>query len=263
MNDQTEPLPVQPSMRLDGMTALITGAGRGLGVGAALAVADAGAEVILISRTAEELDSVSDEIEMRGRIARTAVCDVTDDAAVHDLFESLPKLDILVNNAGTNIPQPFTDVSADALDRMLALNVRAAFLVAQAATNRMLKDSDRRQRGGALIHISSQLGHVALRGRSVYTMTKHAVEGMSKAMALELAAHNIRSNCVGPTWVDTPMTRPALSDPAFRQEIIDSIPMGHLAQVGDIMGAIVFLASPAAGMITGQSLLVDGGWTAR
>jgi NAD(P)-dependent dehydrogenase (short-subunit alcohol dehydrogenase family) len=155
------------------------------------------------------------------------------------------------------------DVESAALDTMLNLNVRAAFIVAQAAVNRMLKDKDRAARGGAVVNISSQLGHVALRGRSVYTMTKHAIEGMTKSMAIELAPNRIRVNAVGPTWVDTPMTGPALADPEFRAEIIGSIPMGHLAQVDDIVGAVVFLASPAAAMITGASLVVDGGWTAR
>ena len=168
-----------------------------------------------------------------------------------------------MNNAGTNIPQPFISVESCALDRMLDLNVRAAFIVAQAAVNRMLRDKDRTERGGAVINISSQLGRVALRDRSVYTMTKHALEGLTKSMAIELAQHRIRVNAVGPTWVETPMTGPALADPDFRAEIIGSIPMGHLAQIDDIVGAVVFLASPAASMITGASLVVDGGWTAR
>lgn len=252
-----------PDFRLDGQTALVTGAGRGLGTGMAKGLSRAGAHVVLMSRTRSELEAVAAEIGQDGGDTDILVCDVTDEAAVSDALAGLPALDILVNNAGTNIPQNFVDVEAAALDTMLTLNVRAAFIVAQAAVKRMLQDTDRRERGGAVVNISSQLGHVGLRGRSVYTMTKHAVEGMTKAMAIELAPERIRVNTVGPTWVNTPMTGPALADPEFRAEIIGSIPMGHLAQVDDIVGAVVFLASPAAAMITGTSLVVDGGWTAR
>lgn len=255
--------PPVPDFRLDGRTALITGAGRGLGVGMAKGLSHCGANVVLMSRTRPELETVAEEISALGGTAEILVCDVTDEDAVRAAIGGLPALDILINNAGTNIPQPFVDVESAALDTMLNLNVRAAFIVAQAAVSRMLKDKDRAARGGAVVNISSQLGRVALRGRSVYTMTKHAIEGMTKSMAIELAPNRIRVNAVGPTWVDTPMTGPALADPDFRAEIIGSIPMGHLAQVEDIVGAVVFLASPAAAMITGASLVVDGGWTAR
>lgn len=252
-----------PDFRLDGRTALVSGAGRGLGVGMAKGLARSGAHVALMSRTRAELDTVAAEISAEGGTADVLVCDVTDDAAVRETIAAMPALDILVNNAGTNIPQPFVDVESSALDTMLNLNVRAAFIVAQAAVNRMLQDKDRQTRGGAVVNISSQLGRVALRDRSVYTLTKHALEGLTKSMAIELAPQRIRVNAVAPTWVETPMTGPALADPDFRAEIVGSIPMGHLAQIDDIVGAVVFLASPAAAMITGASLVVDGGWTAR
>lgn len=252
-----------PTFRLDGRTALVTGAGRGLGAGMAHGLAQAGAHVILVARTASEIERVAAEITADGGSARTLVLDVRNESDVRQTFAALPALDILVNNAGTNIPQPFIAAETQALDTLLNLNVRAAFIVAQAAVQRMLADGDRRERGGAVVHISSQLGRVAMKGRSVYAMTKHAIEGLTKAMAIELAADNIRVNAVGPTWVDTPMTRPALADPALRNDVIGSIPMGHMAQIEDVVGAVVFLASPAAAMITGTSLVVDGGWTAR
>lgn len=248
---------------LTGRTALVTGAGRGLGVGMAEGLARAGAEVIVAARTAKEVEAVADSITDAGGRARPLVLDVLDEAVVRETFASLPALDILVNNAGTNIPQSFVEAETPALDTLLNLNVRAAFIVAQAAVQRMLNDPDRRGRGGAVVNITSQLGRVAMKGRSMYAMTKHALEGLTKAMAIELAEDNIRVNAVGPTWVDTPMTRPALAEPTLRKDVLDSIPMGRLAQVDDVAGAVVFLASPAAGMITGASLVVDGGWTAR
>jgi len=256
-------VPALPEFGLEGRTALITGAGRGLGVGMARGLAQAGAKVILVARTKSEIEQLATEIRGTGGLAETLVLDVLDERRVQNTFKSLPAIDILVNNAGTNLPQRFVEVEATALDTLLQLNVRAAFIVAQAAARRMLTDSDRRQRGGAIVNITSQLGRVAMKGRSVYTMTKHALEGLTKAMAIELAEDNIRVNAVGPTWVETPMTQPALADPALRKDVIGSIPMGHLAQVGDVVGAVVFLASPAASMVTGASLVVDGGWTAR
>lgn len=249
--------------RLDGRTALVTGAGRGIGRGIAHALADAGASLVLVARTAEELSTLAEEIEAKGRAAAVAPCDVTDDAAVTALFDGLPALDILVNNAGTNRPQPFLEVTPEALDLLLTLNVRAAFVVAQAGARRMLRDADRQERGGAIINISSTLGRVALLDRSVYAMTKHAVEGLTKAMGIELAPRNIRVNAVGPTWVDTPMTRPALADPVWGKYVLDQIPAGRLASIEEVAAAVVFLASPAASMIHGTSLVVDGGWTAR
>lgn len=252
-----------PTFRLDDKTALVTGAGRGLGVGMAHGLAQAGARVVLVARTASEIERVAAEITAGGGEARALVLDVRNESDVRQAFAALPALDILVNNAGTNIPQPFVAAETHALDTLLNLNVRAAFIVAQAAVQRMLADADRRERGGAIVNISSQLGRVAMKGRSIYTMTKHAIEGLTKAMAIELAADNIRVNAVGPTWVDTPMTRPALADPTLRNDVIGSIPMGHMAQIEDVVGAVVFLASPAAAMITGTSLVVDGGWTAR
>lgn len=252
-----------PSLRLDGRIALVTGAGRGIGVGLALAMAQAGAHVLLLSRTAGDLERVAASIREGGGSAETIICDVTDGEQLSRAFAGIERLDILINNAGTNIPEDFVEVRPKSLDILLNLNVRAAFLVAQAAARKMLEAPDRRAHGGAIINVSSQLGRVSLVGRSVYGMTKHAIEGLTKAMAVELAPDGIRVNAIGPTFIETPMTAPALAEPAFRQLVLGSIPMGRLGQIEDLMGAVVFLASPAAALITGTCLVIDGGWTAR
>lgn len=192
-----------------------------------------------------------------------AVCDVTDTVQVRAAIDRIERLDILVNNAGMNFPELFVEVSEDHLDQMLALNVRSAFLVAQATVRKMLEASDRRERGGAVINISSQMGHVGSPRRTVYCMTKHAIEGLTKAMAVELAPHNIRVNALGPTFLDTPMTSTFFADPEFREWAISRIPMGRIGRMDEVTGAIVFLASPAASLITGASLTIDGGWTAQ
>lgn len=245
------------SLRLDGLTAVVTGAGRGLGRGISIALADAGAEVVLVSRTQTDLDEVAGVIEGAGGTASTLVCDVTDAAQVIEKIEGLERIDILMNNAGSNIPEPFVDVSEDNLDFLLNLNVKSMFLVAQAAARRMLAGG----RGGSIIHMSSQMGHVGSPNRTNYCTTKHAVEGMSKAIAAELAPHNIRSNCIGPTFIETPMTKPMFENPEFHTFVMDRILMGRLGRISDVTGAVVFLASPASELVTGASLTIDGGWT--
>jgi len=251
------------SFRLDGRVALVTGAGRGLGAVASVALARAGAEVLLVSRTRSELEEIQKNIVEGGGRARVLVCDVTDSRQFGSEVERLEQLDILVNNAGMNIPEPFVEVSESHLDQMLELNVRAAFLVAQAAVRKMLAASDRASKGGVIINMSSQMGHVGAERRTVYCMTKHALEGLTKAMAVELAPSNIRVNAIAPTFLETPMTRSFLADPEFRNWVMSRIPLGRLGRMEEIAGAILFLASPAASLITGTSLLIDGGWTAR
>jgi len=202
-------------------------------------------------------------IRNAGGRANALSCDVTDAGALKRAIAALPALDIMVNNAGTNIPEPFVDVSEAHLDRLLSLNVRAAFLAAQAATRKMLEAPDRSVRGGAIVNMSSQMGHIGAAGRTVYCLTKHAIEGLTKALAVELAPSRIRVNSVAPTFAETPMTAPMFQRKEFSDWVHARIPLGRLAQPEDVAAAIVFLVSPSAAMITGTSLLVDGGWTAQ
>jgi NAD(P)-dependent dehydrogenase (short-subunit alcohol dehydrogenase family) len=249
--------------RVDGRVALVTGAGRGIGRSVAIALAQAGAEVWLVARTQNEIETAANEIRAAGGRAHAAACDVTDAAAVRRVVGAIPALDILVNNAGMNIPEPFVDVSEEHLDRVLSLNVRAAFVVAQAATRKMLEAPDRTARGGSIVNISSQMGHVGAVNRSVYCMTKHALEGLTKAMALELAPRNIRVNSLAATFVDTPMTAPMFAKPEFSKWVHDRIPLGRLGTLDEIVSAVLFAAAPASSLMTGTSLVVDGGWTAQ
>lgn len=251
-------LPLTPSMRLDGRTAIVTGAGRGIGLAAAAALAQAGAAVTLVARSREEIEEAADAIRREGGAAEAAPLDVTDLTAVDTFFAGRPAFDILVNNAGTNRPKPMTEVTADDYDAVLGLNLKSAFFVAQAVAKRMIAGGT----AGSLIHIGSQMGHVGAPDRSLYCASKWALEGMNKAIALDLAPHRIRSNTVAPTFIETPLTRPFLQDPAFRDSVLAKIKLGRIGQPRDIMGAIIFLASETAQMITGTSIVIDGGWTA-
>ncbi len=251
------------SLRLDGQVALVTGAGRGIGATIARYLAEAGAEVVLLSRTLSELQTVAQQITEAGGRASLRHCDVTDAKALRAIIDELPRLDILVNNAGTNIPEPMIEVSDEHLDHLLNLNIRSCFIAAQAAVKKMLQDPDRAKKGGSVIHISSQMGHIGSPNRTVYCTTKHAIEGLTKAMAIELAEHNIRVNSVAPTFVDTPLVRQVVNTDEKRAFLFSKIPLGHLAETEDIAAAVAYLASPAARMVTGTCLKVDGGWTAQ
>jgi NAD(P)-dependent dehydrogenase (short-subunit alcohol dehydrogenase family) len=252
----TESLPKTPSFRLDGRRAVVTGAGRGIGLAAAAALAEAGAEVVLLSRTLSEIEAAAAQI---GPLASAVALDVTDTAAVRAFFESRPAFNVLVNNAGTNRPKPMWESSEEDFDAVLGLNTRSAYFVAQACVRQMMAKGVR----GSLIHMSSQMGHIGGPTRSLYCASKWALEGMNKAFALDLAPHGIRSNTIAPTFIETPMTRPFLADPAERANILGKIKLGRLGEVQDIMGAITFLASDASSLITGTSIVVDGGWTAE
>ena len=251
------------SFRLDGRVALVTGAGQGLGASISLAYAKAGASVVLLGRTESYLKDTADAIRKAGGEASLIVCDVTNDEKLRKAVSGLDRLDILVNNAGTNFPEPFIEVSDNHLDAMLDLNVRACFVVAQAAVQVMLKSADLAEHGASVVNMSSQMGHVGSPNRTVYCMTKHAVEGLTKAMAVELADKNIRVNSIGPTFSETPMVQRIVDTPEKKEFVTSRIPMGRLAKSEDVAAAAVYLASPAASMVTGTHLIVDGGWTAQ
>jgi len=248
-----------PSFRLDGRRALVTGAGRGIGLAAASALADAGAHVTLASRTTEEIDHAAEAIRARGQQADILTLDVRDVDAVKQAVAARAPFDILVNNAGTNKPAPFVDVKVEDFDFVFSLNVRAAYFVAQAVARKLVEAG----KPGAIINMSSQMGHVGGPTRTVYCATKHAMEGFTKAMAIDLAPHKIRVNSIAPTFIETPMTRPFFQNQAFREDTLKRIKLGRLGQLEDLTGAIVFLASDAAALMTGTSLVVDGGWTAE
>ncbi|WP_419806729.1 SDR family NAD(P)-dependent oxidoreductase [Terriglobus sp.] len=251
-------LPETPSLRLDGQRALVTGAGRGIGLGCAAALAQAGAHVVLLARSGAEIEAAANAIQIGGGSAEALVCDLLDILELQQAIAAQPAFDILVNNAGTNRPMPMHKVGAEDFDAVMNLNVRSAFFAAQAVVRSMIAAGRR----GSLIHMGSQMGHVGGRERTLYCASKWALEGMSKAMALDLAPHGIRSNTIAPTFTETELTRPFLQAEGFQQQVLEKIKLGRMGIVEDLMGAVVFLASAASAMVTGTSLVVDGGWTA-
>jgi NAD(P)-dependent dehydrogenase (short-subunit alcohol dehydrogenase family) len=248
-----------PSFRLDGKRALVTGGGRGIGLAAASALAQAGAHVTLAARTQSEIEAAAEAIRARGDSAEALTLDVTDIEAVRAAVAGAEPFDVLVNNAGTNRPKLLGDVTVEDFDVIMGLNVRAAFFAAQAVALRLIAA----KQPGSIINISSQMGHVGAARRTVYCTSKHAMEGFTKAMAIELAPHNIRVNSLGPTFLETPMTKPFFENKAFRDEVLSKIKLGRLGQLDELTGAILFLASDASSLMTGSALLLDGGWTAE
>jgi NAD(P)-dependent dehydrogenase (short-subunit alcohol dehydrogenase family) len=248
-----------PSFRLDGKRAFVTGGGRGIGLAAAAALAQAGAHVTVAARTKSEIEAAAEAIRARGDKAEALVLDVTDIAAMREAVAKAEPFDVLVNNAGTNRPKVLADVTIEDFDVIMGLNVRAAFFVAQAVALKLIAA----KRPGSIINVSSQMGHVGAARRTVYCTSKHAMEGFTKAMAIELAPHNNRVNSLGPTFLETPMTRPFFENKAFRDEVLSKIKLGRLGQLDELTGAILFLASDASSLMTGSALVLDGGWTAE
>ncbi len=251
-------LPKLPSFRLDGRHALVTGAGRGIGRAAAAALADAGAEVTLMARSSNEIETVANAICEAGGKAHTLALDVTNTPLVSSKIREHGPFQILFNNAGTNRPQLLKELTEEDYDAVTNLNVRAAIFVAKAVASGLIEAG----LTGSIINVSSQMGHVGGPKRTVYCATKFAVEGATKALAWELGEYGIRVNTLCPTFIKTPMTEEFLKDKEFVDSILSKIALGRLGRVEDIMGAVVYLASDASSLVTGSALLVDGGWTA-
>ncbi len=243
--------------------ALVTGAGKGLGRACAIALAEAGSNLIIISRTKKDLDQVSKIAKKYKVKCKSYICDINNYNQIKEIINQQSRIDILINNAGTNIPEYFEKVNRKNMEYLVKVNNVAAFNVAQLCTLKMLQTKNRKKIGGSIVNMSSQMGHVSGPKRSVYSMTKFGIEGLTKGMALDLAKYNIRVNTVCPTFVVTSMTKKFLKDRKFKKDMLNSIPLGRFAELPEISSAVVFLASDAASMITGTSLLVDGGWTAR
>lgn len=251
-------LTATPSFRLDRKRALITGGAGGLGLAAASALAQAGAHVTLVDIAAGPVEEAAAAIRARGDSAVALVLNVTDVDAVRKAIAAAEPFDILFNNAGTNRPAMVVDVKVEDWDWVFSLNVRGAFFLAQAVAKRLLEA----KRPGSIINTSSTMGHVGMVSRVVYCATKHAVEGFTKAMAVELGPHNIRVNTIAPTFVETPLTRPMFQNPSFRDMVLSKIKLGRMGKLEEIAAAVLFLASDASGIMTGTSMLLDGGWTA-
>lgn len=248
-------LPRTPSFRLDSKHALVTGGTRGIGLAAAAALKKAGAAVTIVARRAEDVAAVAAALGAEG-----AVLDVTDYGAVRRLIESAPQpFDILVNSAGGARHAHALDITEPDYRAIMDLNVGAALFVSQAVAARLVQAG----KPGSIIHISSQMGHVGGPNRTVYAASKFAVEGMTKAMAIDLAVHRIRVNTISPTFIETELSAKTLSDPDFRAWVLSKIKLGRLGQLEDIMGPVVFLASDASALMTGSAVMVDGGWTAE
>jgi NAD(P)-dependent dehydrogenase (short-subunit alcohol dehydrogenase family) len=249
-----------PDFRLDGKTVVVTGASRGIGAACALACAQAGAQaVVLLGRSRDDLGAVARRIERCGAQASIAPCDVTSTTSIRSAFDAVARVDVLVNSAGANRPEPFAGVDEETFDRLFALNVRGTFFATQVAVQAMRAAGA----GGTIIMISSQMGHVGAAQRSVYCATKHAVEGLTRALAVELAPEGIRVLSIAPTFVRTAMTAGQLDDPDVGPALLGQIPLGRFGTVEEVAGAVVYAASPAAALMTGTSLVLDGGWTAR
>ena len=250
-------------INLKNKTALVTGAGKGIGKACAIALAEAGAQVIILSRTKSDLDKVSKIIKKTIGSSKLFVCDVTQYEDFKKILQKINRLDILVNNAGNNRPEHFIKVKQENMEYLTNLNMKAAFNVAQLCSQKMIEAKNRKKIGASIIHMSSQLGKVGCEGRNVYNMNKFGIEGLARGMAVELAKYNIRVNTVCPTFVETPMVKKFFKNKKFKNQMLKNIPLGRVAKESDVATAVAFLAADSSEMITGTSLVVDGGWTAQ
>ncbi len=251
-------LPNTPSFRLDNKTALIAGASSGIGLACAVALADAGAEVVLASRNIEALQKAEDAIKLKGNSVEAIQLDISDTDAIELFFKNQKPFDILVNSAGMGRHSPSLDTSTEDFDKVMDVNLRGAYFLTQAVARGLIEA----KKPGSLINISSQMGHVGGVDRAVYSASKHAVEGFTKAMAIEWGVHQIRVNTICPTFIRTALTQSTFDNPERKKWIEEKIKLGRVGEVEDVMGAVVFLASEASSMITGSALMIDGGWTA-
>ncbi|OED41850.1 3-oxoacyl-ACP reductase [Chromatiales bacterium (ex Bugula neritina AB1)] len=251
-------LPKTPSLRLDGKRALVTGGSSGIGLGSAVALADAGAHVVVAARNAKTLEQVVNAINESGNSAEALVMDVSSTDSITEGFKAQAPFDVVVNSAGAAVPGPALDTSPETFQQVMDTNVRGAYFVSVGAAHGMIQQGN----GGSIIHISSQMGHVGGIDRTVYCASKHAVEGMVKAMAIEWGPYDIRVNTISPTFIKTPLTEVTFNNPERVAWIKSKIKLDRIGEIEDIMGSVLYLATSASAMVTGTSLLVDGGWTA-
>lgn len=251
--------PSTPSFKLDNKRALITGAGKGIGLGAAIALSEAGSEVVMISRTKQDLRKIKAYLCLKGNKAHYKILDINRSSEVENFIKNEKTFDILVNNAGTNIPSSLIDTKKKDFDYLISLNIKSVVTLTRFVVKKMLDNNTR----GSIINVSSQMGHVGAANRTTYCTTKFAIEGFTKSLSIELAPYGIRVNSICPTFIRTPMTDPFLQDKKFKKEVLSKIPLKRLGRIEDVMGSFVFLASESSSLITGISLLVDGGWTAQ
>ena len=251
-------LPKTPSFRLDGFRALVTGASSGIGLGCAVALAEAGADVVLASRNIKALNEAAEAIIMKGFSAETLQLDISDLVSIDTVLKDQKPFDVLVNSAGLGRHTPSLETSSEDFDEVMDVNLKGAYFLTQSIAKALIKA----KKPGSLINISSQMGHVGGVDRAVYAASKHAVEGFTKAMAIEWGRHQIRVNTICPTFIRTPLTQSTFDNPERKKWIEEKIKLGRVGEVQDVMGAVVFLASEASSMVTGSALMIDGGWTA-
>ena len=247
-------------INLKGKTAVITGATKGIGRAAAIALHQVGANIIALGRNDKELTTLKKKLKKR---IKTFSCDMNNYRKLKEIVYSQKRIDILINNAGTNLPEPFLKVKQSSLKTLLNVNTKAAFNMAKLCTDKMLELKNRNKVGGVIVNTSSKFGIVAGPDRTVYSMTKFGIEGLTRGMAVDLAKYNIRANSVCPTFVETPRVRKYFKNKAFKKFALENLPLGRIASESDVATAIAFLSSDAASMITGTNIIIDSGWTAK